>query len=424
MASPLFTRWFQSQVFSPGFRMHLVPDDANAPWQGPAPSQKVLVDFIRLRRRLAPYADSCGAGLPVSKKEAATRSAPATLNDYSRAGEHLHALAFGPAILVQPAPATETHLLRLALPSGSTWIDFWTGAAYSGGQVLRTPAPVEILPIFVRAGSIVPMAPLEQKDGEPEDPVEVRVYPGSDGSFTLQDKTGPITFAWNDRANTLRIGGPVPCGTTGALRRRFHVVVVRTGRGIGLHSPTRPDGEVAYSGAELHLALPPAPPRPLAPKGLAASVEGGHLVISWQAPCASAVYRLKRVVGPGGIYEDLASALPAPRHVIPLSAIDQPFECVVTAMNAGGESSPSAPVKVTASAATEKRKSALRPALAPQPSRGFCHPEIVRQTQPAPADLVAGARSVWTAPSSPGLVASRSSGVHASNPLYPLAKAS
>ena len=86
MASPLFTRWFQSQVFSPGFRMHLVPDDANAPWQGPAPSQKVLVDFIRLRRRLAPSADFCGAGLPVSKKEAATRSAPATLNDYSRAG--------------------------------------------------------------------------------------------------------------------------------------------------------------------------------------------------------------------------------------------------------------------------------------------------------------------------------------------------
>ena len=425
MASPLFTRWFQSQVFSPGFRMHLVADGEAAPWRGPAPSQKVLVDFIHLRQRLAPYADSCGAGLPVSKKDVGARTAPATLNDYARAGEHLHALAFGPAFLVQPAPATEAGLLRLALPADGAWIDFWTGAAYAGGQVIRTPAPVDILPIFVRAGSIVPMAPLEQKEDELESPLEIRVYPGANGSFTLQDKTGPIDFDWNDRSNTLRIGGTATGRKTTARPRRFHVVIVRAGRAIGLLPPTRPDSEADYSGTDLHLVLPPAPPRPLAPKGVTATVEGGNMVLSWQAPCASAVYRLKRVVGPGGVYEDLASALPAPRHVIPLSSIDQPFECVVTAINAGGESAPSMAVKIAAG----ERKLAARPPLATQtPTRAPAHLDNLRQTQPAESDLVAAARAVWTAPSSPALVASHPSGPRqiARPPvaLYPLAKAS
>ncbi len=413
MASPLFTRWFQSQVFTPGFRMHLIAEGENTPWNGPAPSQKVLVDFIRLRRRLAPYVDSTDEALPLSKKDAAARGAPATLNDYLRSGEHLHALTFGPAFWVQPPPAAETHLLRLALPPGAAWIDFWSGASYAGGDTLQTPVPLEIIPAFVKAGSIIPLASLPEQAGDSAAPLEIRVYPGADGEFTLRDPAGPVSFSWDDRAGALRIRPPAGRPAGPALSRRFDIVVVRPGRGVGLHRPARPDVEADYRGAELRLTPPPPPSRPLAPKGFSATIDGAHVVFTWQAPCSSAIYRLKRVTGPGAAPEDLASALQTTRFSLPLSACEHPLECVVTAMNAGGEGPASPSVKV--SLPVDERKTAPRPASAP-PSRVVARPEAGgEQVATAQPDTRRGAgKPPWPAPS-PRAAASA---------LYPLAKAS
>ena len=420
MATPLFTRWFQSQVFTPGFRMHQIADGENAPWQGPAPSQKVLVDFIRLRRRLSLYAESTEAARLPKKKSPAARGAPASPNDYSRSGENLQALSFGPSLWVQPPPASETNLLRLTLPAGPAWIDFWTGASYAGEQVLRTPTPIELIPIFVRAGSIIPLTPLDAQPGETDAATELRIYPGADGAFTLRDAAGSLTLAWNDRANTLRISAPTGGSGAAPAPRRFDIVVVRPGRGIGLHSPTRPDLETIHLGEELLLSLPPAPPSALAPKGLSATIEGGNVVLAWQAPCSSAIYRVKRVLGPGGLCEDLASALHVTRFTIPVSACEFPLECVVTAMNAGGESACSSPVKIASPAAapTEKRKPApgilgvlpLRPAVPPATPP--------RQNTPSPSAPLHAPRAHWANSSG---AADRPA---AAPGAYPLAKAS
>ncbi|NJK85936.1 MAG: DUF5110 domain-containing protein [Bacteroidales bacterium] len=95
------------------------------------------------------------------------------------------------------------------LPSGVKWYDFWTGNEYKGGQNIDAEAPIEIMPLFVKAGSIVPMGPFIQYASEKIDPIEIRVYPGADGLFNLYEDEGDtynyekgaysiIPFTWND----------------------------------------------------------------------------------------------------------------------------------------------------------------------------------------------------------------------------------
>jgi alpha-D-xyloside xylohydrolase len=77
------------------------------------------------------------------------------------------------------------------LPSGSDWYDFWTGQRYAGGQTISAEAPLEIMPLYVRSGSIVPIGPEIQFTGDqPDAPTELWVYPGRDGNFTLYEDEG------------------------------------------------------------------------------------------------------------------------------------------------------------------------------------------------------------------------------------------
>ena len=98
---------------------------------------------------------------------------------------------FGPAFLVAPVTEYKARHRPVYLPSRTTWYDFWTGAALSGGQTINAPAPYDSLPLFVRAGSIIPFGPeLQYTDEKPADPITLYVYAGADGSFTLWDVDG------------------------------------------------------------------------------------------------------------------------------------------------------------------------------------------------------------------------------------------
>ena len=104
------------------------------------------------------------------------------------------------------------------LPKGTTWYDFWTNQKYKGGQTVTLVTTLDRVPMFVRAGSILPLGPEMQYVGEKAwDNLELRLYPGADGSFTLYEDEGDnynyergvystITFLWNDRSRTLTIG--------------------------------------------------------------------------------------------------------------------------------------------------------------------------------------------------------------------------
>lgn len=104
------------------------------------------------------------------------------------------------------------------LPKGAVWYDFWTNQTYKGGQTLTLQTTLDRVPMFVRAGSILPLGPEMQYVGEkPWNNLEIRVYPGANGSFTLYEDEGDsynyekgaystITFDWNDKSRTLTIG--------------------------------------------------------------------------------------------------------------------------------------------------------------------------------------------------------------------------
>jgi alpha-D-xyloside xylohydrolase len=146
------------------------------------------------------------------------------------------------------------------LPGSSPWIDFWTGKTYSGGQTITVPAPIEIMPLYIRAGSLIPMGPFMQYSSEkPADPLELRIYPGADGTFTLYEDENDnynyekgiystISFTWHEARRTLTIGkreGLFP----GMLEERtFHIILVAKDHGNDITIVQEPDKIIRYSG--------------------------------------------------------------------------------------------------------------------------------------------------------------------------------
>jgi alpha-D-xyloside xylohydrolase len=154
------------------------------------------------------------------------------------------------------------------LPAGNQWIDFWTGEVLAGGRSVVADAPIDKIPLMVRAGSIIPMGPFVQYSTEkPADPIELRIYPGADGSFTLYEDENDnynyekgvystIDFSWDNTRRQLRIDarkGSFP----GILKARtFHVVIVRKGHGTGVETSDTPDKAISYQGERQVVPIP------------------------------------------------------------------------------------------------------------------------------------------------------------------------
>jgi alpha-D-xyloside xylohydrolase len=169
---------------------------------------------------------------------------------------------YGPAILVNPVTEPGASTRHLYLPK-SAWYDFWTGARLEGGRYVDGTAPIDKMPLYVRAGSILPMGPEMQWSTEKsEDPIELRIYRGADGEFTLYEDENDnynyekgalatIPMRWDDAKRTLTIGerkGQFP----GMLQSRtFRVVFVGEGHGAGGGAEEKADQEVSYVGREV-----------------------------------------------------------------------------------------------------------------------------------------------------------------------------
>jgi alpha-D-xyloside xylohydrolase len=146
------------------------------------------------------------------------------------------------------------------LPANTTWFDFWTGKTYQGGQKLKFDAPKDIIPLLVPTGSIIPMGPfVEYSTQKPADPLELRIYPGANGSFVLYEDENDnynyekgiystIAFEWNDATKELTIDtrkGTFP----GMLEKRtIKVVLIKEGVGTGVEISKSFDKEIMYNG--------------------------------------------------------------------------------------------------------------------------------------------------------------------------------
>ena len=151
---------------------------------------------------------------------------------------------FGDSLLISPVTEPHATTRTVVLPVADNWVDFWSGKTYRGGQTITVEAPLERLPILVRAGSIVPMGPVVQSAVEHQNPLDIRIYGGKDASFELYDDSGDgyayehgakatVRFQWDDRRHTLSIGDRSGSFPGMLAKRTFRIVFVQEGSGVG-----------------------------------------------------------------------------------------------------------------------------------------------------------------------------------------------
>ncbi len=258
----LFVRWFQFGTFSPILRVHGTrKTDQNELWSYGPDAQKILVSFDRLRYRLLPYTYSL-AWKTTSDSYTPMRPLVMDFRSDVRAENTGDEFMYGPAFLVSPVTEPAATSRRVYLPDAK-WYDFWNGVSVHGKREITAEAPLDELPLYIRAGSIVPFGPaVEWSTEKPADPIELRIYRGADGEFTLYEDENDnynyekgvhatITFRWDDAKRTLTIGdrqGEFPGMLTS---RTFRVVLVGENHGVGIAPCDTPDKVVQYSGRKI-----------------------------------------------------------------------------------------------------------------------------------------------------------------------------
>jgi alpha-glucosidase/alpha-D-xyloside xylohydrolase len=231
----LFVRWFQFAAFTPSFRSHGRTWHLHLPWgwntgePGPVEGKELCAasefhnaqvepacrEALNLRYQLLPYnyslaREACDTGLPMMR--ALWLHYPDDHAAVARDDEYL----WGRDLLVAPVLAKGATERRLYLPRGQ-WFDWWTGAQVDGGRAIARPVDLATLPLYVRAGAIIPLDPVRQFTAQAvSEPTELRIYPGANGDYTLYDDDGQsldylktdgsrIRLQWNDAAQTLTI---------------------------------------------------------------------------------------------------------------------------------------------------------------------------------------------------------------------------
>ena len=184
----LFVRWFEWGVFQPVMRAH-GEREHNEVWSYGKQAEAILEKYLRLRYRLLPYIYSLGyhtyqTGAPFMR--ALFMDFPRDPNVSDIRDEYM----FGPAFLVAPVSEQGATSRTVYLPAGCDWYNYWTNERIKGGQSVTVAAPIDTIPLFVRAGSIVPIGEPVLSTRQHQAIASVRVYPGADGAFVLYSDDG------------------------------------------------------------------------------------------------------------------------------------------------------------------------------------------------------------------------------------------
>jgi alpha-D-xyloside xylohydrolase len=212
----LYTRWFEYASFLPIFRAH-GSRRYNEVWSYGKQAEPILEKYLKLRYQLLPYTYSLAyhtykTGAPYMR--ALFMDFPNDSNVTDLRDEYM----FGPAFLVAPVTEQGATSRSVYLPAGADWYNYWTNERLRGGQTIQAEAPIDTLPLFIRAGSIVPLGEAIESTSQIQNIAKVRVYPGADGDFTLYQDDGKtyayengqssITFLhWDDAARKLSHSG-------------------------------------------------------------------------------------------------------------------------------------------------------------------------------------------------------------------------
>jgi alpha-D-xyloside xylohydrolase len=227
----LFVRWFQYGAFLPMFRAHGT-DTPREIWQFGEPGElfyDALVSALQLRYRLLPYIYSM-AGWTTRQDYTMLRALPFDFRSDPATYAIRDQYMFGPALLVNPVthpmlydvgsqPLDGVAQVRpVYLPAGVDWYDFWSGQRYAGGQTIQAEAPICRLPLYVPAGSILPIGPIRQHVNDlPDAPIALHIYAGNNGTFELYEDEGDqynyeggafstILMEWQDAGRQVTLG--------------------------------------------------------------------------------------------------------------------------------------------------------------------------------------------------------------------------
>jgi alpha-D-xyloside xylohydrolase len=189
----LYTRWFQYATFLPIFRSH-GSRSTNEVWSYGKQAEPILEKYLRLRYTLMPYIYSLGyqtwlTGAPF------LRALPLDFPNDVKVTDLRDEYMFGPAFLVAPVTEQGAISRQVYLPAGVDWYNYWTQERIKGGQTVTVQAAIDTIPLFVRAGSIIPLGATVTSTHQQQAIASVSVYPGANGDFTLYNDDG-TTYAY------------------------------------------------------------------------------------------------------------------------------------------------------------------------------------------------------------------------------------
>jgi alpha-D-xyloside xylohydrolase len=283
----LHVRWMQFGTFCPMMRSHGegYPRELYHFGEKGNPTYDAIEKYINLRYLFLPYIYSTSWQV-TANQETMMRALVMDFAQDKKALDINDEFMFGKSLLVNPV--TEPLYTKLAvqgkdtvkvedfgtvktkavyLPKGTDWVDFWTGEKYTGGQTVNKEVPLDIIPLYVKAGTILPIGPKVQFAREKAwDNLEIRIYEGSNGEFTLYDDEGDnynyekgkyttIPFSWNNKSRTLTIGKQNGQYAGMPAVRNFKIVLVSKTKGLGNQPLAKPDKEVSYKGETISIKL-------------------------------------------------------------------------------------------------------------------------------------------------------------------------
>lgn len=283
----LYTRWFQYGTFTPMQRSHgsgvkkeIYNFGKKGDWVYDSEEK-----YINLRYSMIPYMYSTAWDV-TSNSGSFLRALFMDFNEDKKVHDISNQYMFGKSFLVTPVTdpmyvsAEEKNKWKnpqenfskvktqaVYLPQGTDWFDFWTGEKLNGGQTINKEVPIDIIPLYIKAGSIIPWGPKVQYAIEKKwDNLEIRIYTGANGEFVLYEDENDnynyekgiystIRFKWNDQNRTLTIKNRNGEFTGMLKNRRFRIVLVDQLKGIGVENSLKIDKVVTYKGKEVSIKL-------------------------------------------------------------------------------------------------------------------------------------------------------------------------
>ncbi|HKJ33970.1 MAG TPA: TIM-barrel domain-containing protein [Balneolales bacterium] len=261
-------RWYQFGAFCPLFRAHgqfpyrevfnIAPPDSR--------TYNSIVKYDKLRYRLMPYIYTLD-GMTYWDNYTIMRALPMDFPNDQNVRDIRDEYMFGPDLLINPVTTYKARSRKVYLPKTAGWYNLNTDAFYKGGQTINAKAPYDRIPVYVKAGSILPFGPAEQYTGQkPSNPITLYVYTGQNGHFNLYEDDGvsydyqkgqhvTIPMTYNDQTQTLTIGKREGSFPDMIKNRTFNIVWISKEHPQLLNFNVKPDKVVHYNGSKVSIQM-------------------------------------------------------------------------------------------------------------------------------------------------------------------------